>query len=80
MINVVNTPSKIPSIKPIFNVTNKVMKKMINCSFPMENIFFTTFGDANLYPVNTSIAINAGNGIRVSCVLNNAINNTKKKA
>ena len=47
-MNVTKTPDAIPVISPTFNVIISVTKKMMSCSLPIENIFFTISGEANL--------------------------------
>ena len=41
-------PTMIPVIKLVEIVTNRVTKKIINCSDPTRNTFFKFSGEANL--------------------------------
>ncbi len=80
MIKVIKIPTKIPVIKLVAIVVNKVTKKIINCSFPTLKTFLIFSGEANLYPVKTNIAAKAGKGILRNSVANNKINANKKPA
>jgi len=48
IINVAKIPTKIPVIKLVAIVVNKVIKKIISCSFPTLNTLTIFSGDANL--------------------------------
>ena len=48
IMNVVRIPTKIPVIKLVEMVTNKVTRKIISCSLPMLKVFLIFSGEANL--------------------------------